>query len=348
MKDYPSLLPHLKRSALPEEVQRRLLALRDALGKGRIRGNAVRAAVDALSDLQAETCLTAAREIGGLALPYYTVRTWFRRAGPLDYRRLLSRHPALAHIYLFHWDGHMREAALRAPNAPRLTPFWVAAIVIRLNDWVPQVRQAAVDCLIKVLPKTDVEVLVDVARDLLHRRRQWTRGEEELAVLDKLISAPGVLNGLIAHLTVTYDRTPHRTLIAILKYPELDPALPGLMTAAPNPAVRAIAAHTLLADQARWPVGAQYEWIDKSMGRRRQVLRFESRPIACAISKDELIAVAAADRSVQVRKVAMQALIDAPDLWPDRQVLIDTMAKDRSGAIRAGIDYIHRQQAKSR
>jgi len=348
MEDYPSLLPHLKRSALPEEAQRRLLTLHGQLSKRRVRDDCVRAAVDALSNLEAETCVAAAREIGSLALPYYTVRTWFRKARPLDYRRLLSRHPALVHIYLFHWDGYMREAALRAPHTLHLTSFWVAAIVIRLNDWVPQVRRAAVDGFNKVLPKTDIKVLVDVAAGLLHRRRQWTRGEEELAVLDQLVSAPGVLDGLIAHLSAAYDRAPHRTLIAILKYPELDCALPYLMTAAPNPSVRAIAAGVLLAGQARWPVGTRYEWIDKSMGRRRQVLRLETRAVAIAVSKDDVIAITARDRSAQVRKVAMQALIDAPDLWSDRQALIDTMAKDRSGAIRAGIDYILRQQAKSR
>jgi len=337
MKDYPSLLPHLKRSALPEEVQRRLLVLQEALGNGRVTVHQVQDAVDGLSNLPAEVCISAAREIPGLALPYQR-----------DCRPLLVKHRALAGIYLFHWDGYLREAAMRTPNALPLTPFWVAAIVIRLNDWVPQVRRAAVDCLTKALPKTDVGVLVDVATGLLHRRRQWKRGEEELTVLDDLVSAPGVLYGLIGYLRTAYGRAPHRTLIAVLKYPELDRALPGLMTAAPNPAVRAIAAHTLLVGQARWPVGTKYEWIDKSMGRRRQVLRFESRTIAAAISKDDVIAVVAADRSVQVRKVAMQALIDAPDLWSERQSLIDVMAKDHSRAIRAGIDYILRQQAKSR
>lgn len=120
------------------------------------------------------------------------------------------------------------------------------------------------------------------------------------------------------------------------------------MTAAPNPAVRAIAANTMIAGTARWPVGTQYEWIDKSMGRRRQVFRFETRAVAVAVPKDDLLAIAAADRSAQVRKVAMQALIDAPDRWHDRQALIDTLARDRSAFIRAGIDHILRQQAKSR
>jgi len=84
------------------------------------------------------------------------------------------------------------------------------------------------------------------------------------------------------------------------------------------------------------------------MGRRKQVFRFETRAVDVAVPKDDLIAIAAADRSAQVRKVAMQALIDAPDLWQERQALIDTMANDRSVSIRAGIDYIRRQQAKSR
>ena len=348
MKDYPSLLPHLKVSALPEDVQRRLLTLHRMLRKGWVRDDAVRAALGALAALSAETCLAAAGEISGLALPYYRDRTWFRKARPIDYRGLLSRHPALRHIYLFHWDGYMREAGLRAPDAPDLTPFWVTAIVIRLNDWVPQVRQAAADCLVKALPKAGVPVLVDVAKGLLHRRRYWTRGEKELAILDQLIRAPGVLDGLIQHLRGAYDGAPHRTLISILKYPELDRALPVLTTSAPNPAVRAIAAGTLMSGRARWPVGTQYEWTDKSMGKRKQVFRFQGRDITLAVPKDDVISIAARDRSAQVRKVAMQAIIDAPEYWDERQPLIDSLANDPSAAIRAGIDYILRQQAKSR
>jgi len=120
------------------------------------------------------------------------------------------------------------------------------------------------------------------------------------------------------------------------------------MTAAKNPSVRAIAAGSLIAGQARWPTGMQYEWVDKITGMQKLVVRYETRPVDIVMAKDDLIAQAAADRSAQVRKVAMQALIDAPDRWAERQALIDTLAKDRSASIRAGIDYILRQQAKSR
>lgn len=217
MKDYPSLSPYRKRSVFPEDVQRALLAFQEAVSKGRVAHHQVQAALDGLSNLPAEICPSGAREIPGLAFPYQ-----------LDYRPLLAKHHALAGIYLFHWDGYMREAALRMPSALRLTPFWVAAIVQRLNDWVPQVRRAAMDCLTSVLLKADVSVLIDVATSLLHRRRQWKRGEEELTVLDDLVSAPGVFDGLIEYLTVAYEKAPHRTLVAMLKYPELDRALPAL------------------------------------------------------------------------------------------------------------------------
>lgn len=348
MKDYPSMLPHRKRSALPEGVQRRLRAMHRLLCKGQMRDSVVRAAVAALSSLSAETCLAAPGEICDLALPYYVERTWFRQVRALDYRSLLASHPLLAHIYLFHRDGHMREAALRTSGIFELTPFWLTAIALRLNDWVPQVRQAAYNSLTEALPQTHLIVLIDVAAHLLPKRWQWQRGAEELSILDKMIASPGVLNGLIRRLSDTYEKTPNRTLIALLKYPELDAYLPGLITAAKNPSVRAIAAGSLIAAQARWPIGMQYEWVDKIAGIQKLVARYETRPIDSVMAKDDLIAQTAADRSAQVRKVAMQALIDAPDLWQRRRALIDTLAKDRSAAIRAGIDHILRQPAKSR
>jgi len=222
MRHYPSLLPHRKWSALPEDVQRRLLAMHRIFRKGRMRGDVVRAAVAALSPLSAETCLAAAGEICDLALPYYVERTWFRQVRALDYRSLLASHPLLAHIYLFHRDGRMREAALRTSGIFRLTPFWLTAIALRLNDWVPQVRQAALDSLTEALPETHLIVLIDIAADLLPKRWQWQRGIEELSILDKVIASPDVLDGVIRRLSDTYDKTPNRTLIALLKYHELD------------------------------------------------------------------------------------------------------------------------------
>ncbi|MBW8881803.1 MAG: hypothetical protein JF615_10400, partial [Asticcacaulis sp.] len=229
MKSYPSLLPHLKRSVLSEDVQRQLLAFSDVLATKQVQDAAVQAVVTALADLPVECAVAVAGEIRSLALPGYILDADGRTARMPDYRNLLTRHPGLAMVYLFHGDCYMREAGLRTLRGAALTPFWIAAIILRLNDWVPEVRTAAMNCVLSILPETHARMLVDVAAGLLPRVRQWKRGPEELAVLDDLISAPGVFDGLMTRLAVSYDKAPHRILTAILKYPELDSYLPNLM-----------------------------------------------------------------------------------------------------------------------
>jgi len=55
------------------------------------------------------------------------------------------------HADLAHYDGYIREAALR--RAARLaSPELLPAIAGRLNDWVPQVRKVAQDVLLGMLP----------------------------------------------------------------------------------------------------------------------------------------------------------------------------------------------------
>ena len=55
------------------------------------------------------------------------------------------------HADLTHYDGYIREAALRRA-AKGASPELLPAIAERLNDWVPQVRRVAQDVLLGMLP----------------------------------------------------------------------------------------------------------------------------------------------------------------------------------------------------
>lgn len=56
--------------------------------------------------------------------------------------------------------------------------------------------------------------------------------------------------------------------------------------------------------------GHEYQWVDKTVRLRRRVPKFEKRPLDHELDKEKLIAEAARDRAVAVRKVATRGLID--------------------------------------
>jgi hypothetical protein len=66
----------------------------------------------------------------------------------------LRDEPDLAWLLLFHGNGRWREIALDRIADPPVSAFRFIAITLRLNDWVKQVRAAAVECARRVFPGT--------------------------------------------------------------------------------------------------------------------------------------------------------------------------------------------------
>jgi hypothetical protein len=67
---------------------------------------------------------------------------WFRPATNRD----VEIDPIHAPVLMFNRNGYVREAALKGVNQLPDTPFFLAALVWRLNDWVEPVRRAAEGC----------------------------------------------------------------------------------------------------------------------------------------------------------------------------------------------------------
>ena len=68
-----------------------------------------------------------------------------------------------------HYSGHVREAALMRAAELRL-PGLLPAIVDRLNDWVPQVRQRAHDLVLDWLPLLDADAAIRLLGTVQHLR----------------------------------------------------------------------------------------------------------------------------------------------------------------------------------
>ena len=72
---------------------------------------------------------------------------------------LLRQHPKLALLFTFHHDGFVREEALSHLEDPPTCQFMLAAILVRLNDWVPEVRNAADAYLSRTIVHTSADAI---------------------------------------------------------------------------------------------------------------------------------------------------------------------------------------------
>jgi hypothetical protein len=120
----------------------------------------------------------------------------------LSERDLLQANPDYGWVFLFHPDGHVREAALHAIKRLPPAPFFSAVLALRLNDWVPQVRMAAKQCLQRAAPQLEARVLADAAFYLLTRRFVWRRWRDEAGILDQIFARDDVLAALASELEV--------------------------------------------------------------------------------------------------------------------------------------------------
>jgi hypothetical protein len=246
-------------------------------------------------------------------------------------------------LFLFHYDGHVRQEALEAIQTPPSSPFFFAALAWRLNDWVPQVRQAAMDCAARVLPATEANVAAISALYLLDRRFAWGRWGDEQRSLDAVFCRADVMAIVADFLREGATGALAACLRHALRYPPMDAHLPRLAAEARQPTVRAVAYRCLLSGQAAWPGGFERIWIDKVYGLSKLVPAVSSRPIAVTTPLEALIAATAQDRSSTVRRIAADAVMAVEGKIPNGRAMIARLAKDRSAAVRARADFMIRK-----
>ena len=336
-----------RRAVLPETLRQLLQDVSRQFSQGRITAATLRQVLTDLGAVPPQKCVRAANECTILAFPYPRAvrQSWISALFNKPYTDMLGHVAGIEYLFLFHRDGFQREAALKQISGPLPTPFWVAVIALRLNDWVGPVRRAAVTCAQRVFRETSPEVMIPAARFLLLQSTLWRRGLDEMAILDAALARADVRSGLIRDILDDLTGAGRQILLALLQKEGIDNWLHEISLSARNPGTRALALTTLIAGQARWLEGYEKQWIDKSMGFTRRVPRFAIRPIAIQLGFSELITQGAADKSTLVRKVALQATIDRPDTWRLFQKLVEQFSADKNPAIRLGADYILRHMA---
>jgi hypothetical protein len=339
------------RGELPEVSAAAISKLGQALADGTVPPALLNGVIDSLGALRPEAVGYVDRRLVSLArlypnypkmAPLLDLR-WFR---PTDLE-LLKRNRRLAKIFMFHGSGHVRQAALDSLDEPPETSFFFAAIVWRLNDWVPEVRAAARRAADRIFPATNAEVIVGANAILLGRTFSWGRwGQDDQVVVDRILERADVVARLARRFEIEVVGPLGTQLKYTLRGAKLDSYLHALSRSARHPGVRAVALEALLRRRASWRSGFRKEWIDKRFGLTRRVPVYTERPLTERIPSHLLIMQGLADKSALVRLRAADAVIEQRQTFPGLIEVIERLGRDKARSIRERAAFLKRKLAE--
>ncbi|MBF6025104.1 hypothetical protein [Lysobacter niastensis] len=251
---------------------------------------------------------------------------WTFRAKP-------GRH--LSWLDLCSSDGFRRERVLRSLSAGAPNGFFCALAMRRLNDWVPQVRQAARERLPLIAQCSEPEDVVDGLWSLLPHVTSWGRmGSEDRKLVEDLIAVEPVSNALKARILKATAGPASLILAQAGRSSALDRWLEVFARDAVQPTVRARAYRCLLERRVAWVVGRTWIWTELQWCKGRFEPVLEERSISVDAPFIDVLKDALEDRSSVVRRVAGELLIKQLDsMGTDAIRLANTLASDSSPCV---------------
>lgn len=243
--------------------------------------------------------------------------------------------PFLTWIDLCSEDGFKREKTLRTLTGPAPNSFFFALATRRLNDWVPQVREAACEKLTEMAKNSDPEHVVDVLCSILPHWSSWRRMDEaEKQVIMVITSIPKVAL-LLKSRVISATSGPMASILAQAGRTEtLDVYLCEIAKNAIQPSVRAKAYRCLLEKKMVWFAGRKWKWTDKQYCKGRFEPILCERTLSVESPFIETLKLAAKDRSPIVRRVAGEMLTRELELiGPESVQLAELIASDSSHSV---------------
>lgn len=267
----------------------------------------------------------------------------FAQSRKVDVRVEIGKNQQVAALFMHAHDGYLREEAAKCfvpvDTAGR------ASLLLRCNDWVGNVRVAALSKLRELVPEWSAEELKDLVVFTVDRINEWQRGGAVAAAA--LQDHREWQKALCLVLLEETNGPMARLLRKNLRTRDLDFLLPELAVDARSAFVRAVAVQTVLEGCARWHVSTEWQWVDKAYGLKRRVQRWDKRnvPFATAVQK-EVLAAAARDKSAVVRKLAAEHLIR--EGIEAHQATYQLLADDTSNGVRERMDFCTRKWSGQR
>lgn len=243
------------------------------------------------------------------------------------------RRPLRLAIDLCHASGRRREGALIALGAVPVDPTLAPLILLRLNDWVGPVREAAWTTATGAAGTAPLG-WADAIWPMLPQAEGWSRGR---ARLHALALAPTIRPAIAEALrAASAGRAPSALRALTLREDALDAFLPVLATAAVQPGVRAVALTMLLEGGPARVIGTE----PTSEGSRIMRPVIERRPLAVA-PPPGLVGAALADGAAAPRRALLDAAIGGHVAIPGEALA--RLGTDRRPSIRERVDFLARR-----
>lgn len=213
-------------------------------------------------------------------------------------------------IDLFSWDGFRRERVLRVMNGPAPNAFLFSMLLRRLNDWVPQVREAAFETILANGYSTNPQIIANTLFDILPNYSSWGRitQQQRNLILD-LSEIPDVLSFLVDRIVGSSTGPLAKTLSQLGRRSSIDQDLRAIARGAVQPSARAWAYKCLLDGEAQWSVGRKWVWTHKRYGEGRHIPDLESRKIEVGADYEDILKGSVNDPSPIVRRIAGTVII---------------------------------------
>jgi hypothetical protein len=245
-----------------------------------------------------------------------------------------------APVLMFSTNGYVREAALKAVNQLPDTPFFLAALVWRLNDWVEPVRCAAEGCAKRELPRFSARTVVGAAPFLLERIPHWDRWNSPPAIVLDTLARLDRVQELVALFENTTEM-PASALRAAFRYGLLDNHLLSISLKAKRPEFRAVALKAMLDGEVTWVT--HYE-VNERFGVTRRVPILARRAVPRSAPVDVLIRQGAADRNPLVRLAAADGLVQHAASLTNIRSFMTLFDGEKNPSVRWNIEYLAQRQ----
>lgn len=232
-------------------------------------------------------------------------------------------------------DGFRRERALRMLSDGAPNSFLLALVARKLNDWVPQVREAARDALQLIAKASDPDFIVDALFITLPYWNSWGRmRDKEKETLMKIISMGKVAHSLKKRLLISSSGPVSTIFVQAGRTAALDNFLAEIAEKSVQPSLRAKAYRCQFEGKFVWAEGLTWQWIDKAYGIRRRIPVLKERKISTISPFLENLKMATIDRSPMVRRIAGEMLIKELDNIGDEAFkLANVLASDISPSV---------------
>lgn len=231
-------------------------------------------------------------------------------------RLSLDSDPQTAHALMTIWNGHVRELAVRAlRDTP--SPFRLALLLIRTNDWVTHVRAAACKKLQDFAPRLPDDTIAACAEMIWRFERAERLEAPARALIRDLLERPGVIARLRTNALEGGGQSAITHFRHLLRTPALDADLAHTAQTHHLPAIRALAADAALTRVIQWRIGKE---------RHR-------REIQTSIDGLALAYIIAADRAAPVRRAAAQYLAAQETLAAKAVDVLLALAQDRNSSV---------------